>query len=63
MLLLMHSDPCKCCLLDNEADEESYDELRKAVTENWVTMKEYYKAVSFCSIKALLELNNFLVQL
>lgn len=35
-----------CCLLDNEANEENYDELRKAVQENWVTMKEYFKAVS-----------------
>ncbi|XP_042023206.1 putative nuclear RNA export factor SDE5 isoform X2 [Salvia splendens] len=29
---------------NSEANEESYDELRKAVAENWVTMKEYYKA-------------------
>lgn len=35
-----------CCLSDNEANEEGYDELRKAVKENWVTMKEYFKAVS-----------------
>ncbi|KAL1569902.1 putative nuclear RNA export factor SDE5 isoform X2 [Salvia divinorum] len=27
-----------------EANEASYDELRKAVMENWVTMKVYYKA-------------------
>lgn len=29
---------------NNEANEENYDELRKAVQENWVTMKEYFKA-------------------
>ncbi|KAH6781138.1 hypothetical protein C2S52_012375 [Perilla frutescens var. hirtella] len=37
--------------INNEANEESYDELRKAVLENRVTMKEYYKASADAFIK------------
>ncbi|KAH6781048.1 hypothetical protein C2S52_012285 [Perilla frutescens var. hirtella] len=37
--------------INNEANEESYDELRKAVLENWATMKEYYKASADAFIK------------
>lgn len=51
---------CMCCvplefmtifsyfgpILDDEENENSYDVLRKAVAEHWVTMKEYYKAVN-----------------
>ncbi|XP_028085324.1 putative nuclear RNA export factor SDE5 isoform X2 [Camellia sinensis] len=29
---------------ENEEDEDSYQVLRKAVKEHWITMKEYYKA-------------------
>ncbi|KAI3457474.1 hypothetical protein Pfo_014137 [Paulownia fortunei] len=29
---------------DDEANQNSYEDLRKAVMEYWVTMKEYYKA-------------------
>lgn len=36
-------------LLDAETNEESYEELRVAVLENWATMKEYYIAVCHCS--------------
>lgn len=51
---------------NNKANEESYDELRKAVMENWATMKEYYKASVDAFIKKdheaaenLLEQGNF----
>ncbi|XP_042021716.1 putative nuclear RNA export factor SDE5 isoform X2 [Salvia splendens] len=51
---------------NSEANDESYDELRKAVAENWVTMKFYYKASmdafmkkEFESAQNLLEQGNF----
>ena len=36
-------------------DENSYDVLRQAVKEYWITMKEYYKAVSCLICKKKLE--------
>lgn len=33
------------CILDDEDDENSYEVLRKAVKEYWISMREYYKAV------------------
>lgn len=35
----------------HDDDENSYDFLRQAVKEYWVTMKEYYKAVSCLVLK------------
>ncbi|KAL1569903.1 hypothetical protein AAHA92_01319 [Salvia divinorum] len=41
---LLSGSFCMPQCVNYEANEASYDELRKAVMENWVTMKVYYKA-------------------
>jgi hypothetical protein len=38
-------------LVEAEGDENSYEVLRKAVKEYWITKKEFYKAVSFLLYK------------
>lgn len=47
---LILSGTCICRLLDDQANQSSYEELRVAVMEYWVLMKEYYKAVSIALV-------------
>ncbi|KAG6382446.1 hypothetical protein SASPL_157885 [Salvia splendens] len=63
---LLSGSFCMPQCVNSEANDESYDELRKAVAENWVTMKFYYKASmdafmkkEFESAQNLLEQGNF----
>ena len=42
--------------IDNDDDDEadnSFKNLRKAVKENWNTMKEYYRAVRYHPVSSL----------
>lgn len=50
LLTFFLSGACVLFMIDVEDDENSYEALRKAMKEYLVTMREYYKAVRFCTI-------------